>query len=524
MQRRIGAGPWWPVGGFWGALGALCVVVRRSPPRSGILDLECVLRPAGSVISRTKSVVRYGRRVTARSIALFVARRARRDRRRLPRVARHQGAQGRRVRRARGDGADRLRRHRRVPAQPRVRPRAGRLRRRVHHRLAALGRRLRRFPARSLRRDRRARVPDRCRDHHVFALRVRFRARDSATDAPRPPIRPGRRPHRSPARAARRARRADPFAREVVAVPTRGMERWLTQRLSNALGICANVDFPFPRRLTGDGGGGRVGDRPGRGPVAAGAARVAAAGGGRGVARRAVAGGRSPSIPGRAGSRAVRHLAEPVRPLRAAPARSCWTGEHWQARAVAAAARADRGARPGRAGGGGVRAAAGRAGRRRAAGAGLAVRPHAAARPAQLHVLRALAEHRDVHLFLLHPSPALWERIAASRARVTRRADDPTARLPRNRLLGVLGAGLARAAARARAGRRRARAPGRSTRPARCSPAAGRGARGPRRRSPGRPTAASRSTPATAARARSRSCATRSCTCSRPTRRWSRAT
>ena len=34
----------------------------------------------------------------------------------------------------------------------------------------------------------------------------------------------------------------------------------------------------------------------------------------------------------------------------------------------------------------------------------------------QLHVLRALAEHRDVHLFLLHPSPALWERIAAPRA------------------------------------------------------------------------------------------------------------
>src|SRR4051812_28346787 len=51
----------------------------------------------------------------------------------------------------------------------------------------------------------------------------------------------------------------DPFAREVVAVPTRGMERWLTQRMSAALGaspgradgICANVEFPFPRRLTG---------------------------------------------------------------------------------------------------------------------------------------------------------------------------------------------------------------------------------------------------------------------------------
>ena len=52
---------------------------------------------------------------------------------------------------------------------------------------------------------------------------------------------------------------ADPFASEVIAVPTRGMERWLTQRLSARLGVsagrrdgvCANVDFPFPRRLVG---------------------------------------------------------------------------------------------------------------------------------------------------------------------------------------------------------------------------------------------------------------------------------
>src|SRR4051794_13253710 len=51
----------------------------------------------------------------------------------------------------------------------------------------------------------------------------------------------------------------DPFARELVAVPTRGMERWLTQRMAAVLGatpgrgdgICANVEFPFPRRLTG---------------------------------------------------------------------------------------------------------------------------------------------------------------------------------------------------------------------------------------------------------------------------------
>ena len=53
---------------------------------------------------------------------------------------------------------------------------------------------------------------------------------------------------------------ADPFAPEVVAVPTRGMERWLTQRMSSVLGarpgradgICANVEFPSPHRLVTD--------------------------------------------------------------------------------------------------------------------------------------------------------------------------------------------------------------------------------------------------------------------------------
>src|SRR3954462_2389531 len=52
----------------------------------------------------------------------------------------------------------------------------------------------------------------------------------------------------------------DPFAREVVAVPTRGMERWLTQRMAAVLGaspgreggICANVEVPFPRKLAAD--------------------------------------------------------------------------------------------------------------------------------------------------------------------------------------------------------------------------------------------------------------------------------
>jgi exodeoxyribonuclease V gamma subunit len=46
----------------------------------------------------------------------------------------------------------------------------------------------------------------------------------------------------------------DPMVSEVVSVPTRGIERWLTQRLATHLGatpgrqdgVCANIDFPFP--------------------------------------------------------------------------------------------------------------------------------------------------------------------------------------------------------------------------------------------------------------------------------------
>ena len=47
-----------------------------------------------------------------------------------------------------------------------------------------------------------------------------------------------------------------------------------------------------------------------------------------------------------------------------------------------------------------------------------------------LAVLRAIATRRDVHLLLLHPSPALWETIAATHPTITRRRDDTTAALP----------------------------------------------------------------------------------------------
>src|SRR3954447_5482188 len=51
----------------------------------------------------------------------------------------------------------------------------------------------------------------------------------------------------------------DPFARELVVVPARGMERWLSQRLSHVLGagpagdgVCAAVDFRSPGSLVAE--------------------------------------------------------------------------------------------------------------------------------------------------------------------------------------------------------------------------------------------------------------------------------
>ncbi|MCV7288229.1 exodeoxyribonuclease V subunit gamma [Mycolicibacterium wolinskyi] len=41
----------------------------------------------------------------------------------------------------------------------------------------------------------------------------------------------------------------DPFAQELVLVPAKGVERWLSQRLSNRLGVCAAVEFRNPRSL-----------------------------------------------------------------------------------------------------------------------------------------------------------------------------------------------------------------------------------------------------------------------------------
>ncbi|TSE01442.1 exodeoxyribonuclease V subunit gamma [Skermania sp. ID1734] len=51
---------------------------------------------------------------------------------------------------------------------------------------------------------------------------------------------------------------SDPFASEIIAVPAKGVERWLNQRLAARLGsqvgdgVAANIEFPYPGALVGD--------------------------------------------------------------------------------------------------------------------------------------------------------------------------------------------------------------------------------------------------------------------------------
>lgn len=65
----------------------------------------------------------------------------------------------------------------------------------------------------------------------------------------------------------------DPFAAEIVAVPAKGIERWLAQRLSHRLGaggsagaggdgVCAGVEFPAPAAMVAAAVGGATGVDP----------------------------------------------------------------------------------------------------------------------------------------------------------------------------------------------------------------------------------------------------------------------
>jgi exodeoxyribonuclease V gamma subunit len=259
----------------------------------------------------------------------------------------------------------------------------------------------------------------------------------------------------------------DPFAPEVVAVPTRGMERWLAQRMSDRLGatagrgdgVCANVDFPSPRRLVGDAvaaASGIEADEDPWLPERAVWALLEVVDGCLGeqwlASLAAHLGGTGEEVDAARRARrfsAVRHLAELFdryalhRPgmVRAwargedgaVPADGVWQAELWRR----------------------LRARIGvpdQAERVEGACARLREEPGIVDLPARLslfgltrlpaghlNVLRALAVGRDVHVFTLHPSPVLWARVAEQDVSVTRRREDPTAALPANRLLASWG-------------------------------------------------------------------------------------
>ncbi len=271
----------------------------------------------------------------------------------------------------------------------------------------------------------------------------------------------------------------NPLASEVVSVPTRGIERWLTQQLSGHLGvspgrndgICANIAFPFPGSLVNGALARAAGADPITDPW---------------LPERAVwplmevveehfdedwlaplaqhMGGPT-TVEGSKRFSSVRHVADLFdrycvhRPDMVqrwsegdrADGETRWQYELWRLlrRHIGQVSPAER---------------------LRDACARLRHEPEVLSEPSRLSlfgltrlpasylsVLDAIAEGRDVHLFLLHPSPALWRRLepqVGPHSRHTPRREDPTAGAARHPLVAswgrdaremqlVLGAGLA---------------------------------------------------------------------------------
>ena len=278
---------------------------------------------------------------------------------------------------------------------------------------------------------------------------------------------------------------ADPFRSEVVAVPTQGVERWLAQSLSHQLGtspggrdgICAGVTFPSPRRLVAEALGSVTSIDPrfdpwqprravwpllqvidqARGEEWAAllwsylTGASAAGGGPYDVC------GVGPAVSGRHARRwsTGQHLARlfadyasnrPAMVLRwlggldvdasgqPLPPELAWQAQLWRRLREML----------------GVPSPAERT---ESACARLVAEPDVSDLPARLSVvgatrlapdhravLTALAAHRDVHLWLPHASPALWQRLGAAPARRPGpRREDRTAELAAHPLLGYLG-------------------------------------------------------------------------------------
>lgn len=260
----------------------------------------------------------------------------------------------------------------------------------------------------------------------------------------------------------------DAFAAEVVAVPAKGIERWLTQRLSTVLGVsgrsdgvAANIQFPSPASLVAEVSAAASGVRPETDPWASEQVvwtllRVIdsslAEPWGTVLARHLGVGEPAGHRVGRRYATAA-HLAAlfdsyaAQRPGlitewaagsntdgagRAVPGDLLWQPELWRR----------------------LRAAVGvpsPAERLAAACTRLRDQPDLVDLPGrlslfgmtrlpsdQLAVLSALGERRDVHLWLAHPSPAMWAQLSTLPAAVAR-ADDMSATVVRHPLLAGLG-------------------------------------------------------------------------------------
>lgn len=266
----------------------------------------------------------------------------------------------------------------------------------------------------------------------------------------------------------------DPFTPEVIAVPTRGVERWLTQRLSTSLGtspdredgVCANIDFPFPGRLVGGSVALATGvDRdtdpwlPDRAVWPLLDVVEGCIGEDWMAPLAAHLGSNSPDPDETRHQRrfaALRHLTDLYDRYavhRPAMLRSWVDGKDLNAHGdplasdVAWQAQLWRCLRERLSTHSPAERLADACDRLRAerdvtdlpsrvALFGLTRLP-----ASYLDVLSALAAHRDVHLFLLHPSPELWQRIADNppTEALLRRRDDPTAQLSRSPLLATWG-------------------------------------------------------------------------------------
>ncbi len=256
----------------------------------------------------------------------------------------------------------------------------------------------------------------------------------------------------------------DPMTPEVISVPTRGIERWLAQRLSARLGaregrqdgVCANIVFPFPGSLANEALAVAADTDPGHDPWLPQRAVwplmqvVEENLHSEWMAPLAEYMRNSATAEGSKRFSSVRHVADLFdryavhRPdmLQRWVEGDRWDSETlWQYELWCRLRERIDSPSP--------------AERLRDASRRLREQPEALDLPqrlslfgltrlpaSHLEILEAMAECRDVHLFLLHPSPALWDRLqpeVGPHSRHVLRREDPTASAPRNPLLGSWG-------------------------------------------------------------------------------------